>query len=99
MLRLTASASDHGFVYALARSGAFVVTTGNRNELGDRMLQLTLRIPASHRRRREVGGSGDQGGGEPERAGRLINGAYRRILSSGIELPHDVGAAKACLHR
>jgi hypothetical protein len=29
MIRLTASASDHGFTYALVQAGALVITTGS----------------------------------------------------------------------
>jgi hypothetical protein len=46
MLRLTANPSDHGFVYTLAKSGALVVSTGNREGLADRMLQIGIEEPA-----------------------------------------------------
>jgi hypothetical protein len=43
MLHLSANPSDHGFIYTLAKSGALVVTTGNREGLAERMLQLALK--------------------------------------------------------
>ncbi len=45
MIRLDASASDHGFTFTLAREGALIFTTGNRAELAERMLALGIEKP------------------------------------------------------
>jgi hypothetical protein len=45
MIRLTASASDHGFTFTLAREGTLVLTTGNRAEVATRLLALELSDP------------------------------------------------------
>ncbi len=45
MIRLDASASDHGFTFTLAREGALIFTTGNRPEAADRMLALDIKEP------------------------------------------------------
>ena len=45
MIRLTATASDHGFTFTLARDGALIFTTGNRVEAGQRMLAIDIDDP------------------------------------------------------
>ncbi len=44
--RLTAKASDHGFVYTLAKSGTLVVTTRDRNGVAGEMQRLGISQPA-----------------------------------------------------
>jgi hypothetical protein len=45
-VRVSARTSDHGFVYTLVKAGALVFTTGNRDELAERMASLGIEHPA-----------------------------------------------------
>jgi hypothetical protein len=45
MIRLSASASDHGFTFTLAREGALILTTADRNEVAAQLLALEVGAP------------------------------------------------------
>jgi hypothetical protein len=45
MILLTAAVSDHGFTYTLAREGQLLLTTGNRLDAAEFMLQLSIDNP------------------------------------------------------
>ena len=44
MIRLTASPSDHGFIFPLAGDGALILTTGNRQEAADQKLSMDIEV-------------------------------------------------------
>jgi hypothetical protein len=45
MIRLTASVSDHGSTFTLARDGVLIFTTGNRIDAAHRMLDIGISNP------------------------------------------------------
>ena len=60
---MTASPSDHGFIFTLSRSGTLLLTTGDRQEAAARMLSLSIEVP--EQLLGALGRGGNPGGGYP----------------------------------